>query len=187
VINGKKIDNGGNGNKSVIGDGNIIADEVHLHSTSEIKKDVMYKLLSNINDLSAKSNKVDPLDLTPYTREIKICYNNISIYKKHYDYFQDGSFIIQNQIEDFEENYLADFEKNIFRYIQGKYIEISSDEVSSDVIIKLLKSNITAELKQYYGSELSPEELVYVDFVIYYVFVRCKIFDKPPEDYVNTK
>lgn len=192
-----------NDNKSISGDNNSIdshtidgsynilstgeGSNIHIHSSFPIKESPMYQLLNNIGNLPMSEPKVELPDLVPYTIEEKISYNELEIYRDFYNDFQDGNYVIKDKIALIEETSNANFGNNICRYIQSKFREVfldlrkTNNSVDGDHLIENLKKKVTFELKEYYQEKLSPEELVYIDYVIYYVFTQCKIFKKPPK------
>lgn len=192
-----------NDNKSISGDGNAIDSHtidgnynvlstgagasIHINPSTPIKESFMYQLLNNIGNLPALESRVELSDLVPYTIEEKIRYNELEIYSIFYDDFQDGNYVIKDKIALIEKNSNANFGNNICIYIQAKFreafIELRKVNHSNngDCLIENLKEKITLELKEHYQDKLSPEELVYIDHVIYYVFTECRIFKKPPQ------
>lgn len=154
------------------------------------KEGVMCNLLNNIANMIADREIHPELpDNLPYTINNKIEFNNIEIYLKHEDYFEEGLFIVEKRLRTIEDSAIGNIKPQIFRYVKGFYISAlsSNSDLNSDQIINFTEQSIISELKEHYFQILSPEDLGHVRFVVYYVFASCKIFEKPTKDFMMTQ
>ena len=177
--------------KNVEGNGNnIFNGETHIIIESPPDENIMYSLLKNIAKmLYDREYRPEIPDTDLYNIFDKIEFNHITKYHKFYDFYNDGMCIIEKRLRDFEESADGTIRHQIIRYIQIIYYDIRCNfqNKTSDELIKALESKLKDDLKEYYRTILSPEDLSYIDIVIFYVFASCKIFDKPTNEYLAHK
>lgn len=174
-----------NSNNQNIGDGlqvNAGRDaEVHYHEPPKPKSSAIQELLFNIIDIEKKeSASLKDDDYRTYSIEDKIKFNSIKIYKKFLDKYKDGYEIVETRLQDLELNYTGDIRQLVINYVAKKYRLLSCQGYEPDKLIYLLDKEISDELKELYKTELNLDEIEHIDFVIFHVFVKCEIFDKPP-------
>ena len=148
------------------------------------KSSAIQTLLFNIIDLEKKeiaTLKED--DYRIYNVEKKIEFNKITIYAKYLDRYWDGYDKVEKRLEDLEVNFTGNIRQLIINYVAKKYRHLSCQGYDPDKLIYLLDREICEELKELYKSELSLDEIDHIDFVIFHVFVKCEIFDKPPPEF----
>lgn len=184
-----------NSNNHKVGDVNgdsntIINGDQTIIEAKRPKESVMCNLLNNIA-LMIANREIHPElpDNLIYTISDKILFNDINIYSTYEDYYEEGLYIIGNRLKIIEDSSTGNIKPQIFRYIQGFYISVKTENsnLSADEVITLIEKSIVADLKDHYFQVLSPEDLGHVRFVVYYVFVSCKIFLKPTKDFMMTK
>ena len=175
----------GHGNIVLNGDGDII-----LSKVPEPKESIMFSLLTNIALMIANNDiKVDRPDNQPYEITDKITFNEIKSYSDFQESYDDGMCIIEQRLRSIEDNAMGSIKPQIFRYVNSIFRKVKRTfpQYSSDQIIEQIEQKITEELKEYYKYTLSPEDLSHVEFVVYYVFAACKIFEKPSSQFMADK
>ncbi len=175
----------GHGNIVLNGDGDII-----LSKVPEPKESIMFSLLTNIALMIANNDiKVDRPDNQPYEITDKITFNEIKSYSDFQESYDDGMCIIEQRLRSIEDNAMGSIKPQIFRYVNSIFRKVKRTfpQSSSDQIIEQIEQKITEELKEYYKYTLSPEDLSHVEFVVYYVFAACKIFEKPSSQFMAEK
>lgn len=175
----------GHGNIVLNGDGDII-----LSKVPEPKESIMFSLLTNIALMIANNDiKVDRPDNQPYEITDKITFNEIKSYSDFQESYDDGMCIIEQRLRSIEDNAMGSIKPQIFRYVNSIFRKVKRTfpQYSSDQIIEQIEQKITEELKEYYKYTLSPEDLSHVEFVVYYVFAACKIFEKPSSQFMAEK
>lgn len=175
----------GYGNIVLNGDGDII-----LSKVPEPKESIMFSLLTNIALMIANNDiKVDRPDNQPYEITDKITFNEIKSYSDFQESYDDGMCIIEQRLRSIEDNAMGSIKPQIFRYVNSIFRKVKRTfpQYSSDQIIEQIEQKITEELKEYYKYTLSPEDLSHVEFVVYYVFAACKIFEKPSSQFMAEK
>lgn len=175
----------GHGNIVLNGDGDII-----LSKVPEPKESIMFSLLTNIALMIANNDiKVERPDNQPYEITDKITFNEIKSYSDFQESYDDGMCIIEQRLRSIEDNAMGSIKPQIFRYVNSIFRKVKRTfpQSSSDQIIEQIEQKITEELKEYYKYTLSPEDLSHVEFVVYYVFAECKIFEKPSSQFMDEK
>lgn len=165
------------------GDGNQLNAErdIVINEVPEPKGSAIQNLLMNILNIEKREDaSLSNEDYQTYSIEKKIFYNEISIYDKYYDEFKDGYTVVETRLRDLEMNGFADVRQLIINYVCKKYRLLSCQNISPDALIFSLDTEISNELRSVYTGKLSIDEINHVDYVIFHVFAKCKIFDKPP-------
>lgn len=173
------------------GDGNTVVNgNQTIIQAPKPKEGIMCNLLNNIANMIANKEIHPELpDNLTYRISDKISFNEINIYLNFEDYFEEGLYIVENRLRTIEDSAIGNIKPQIFRYVQGFYIsaKMSNLNLPADQIINLTEKSIISDLKEYYSQVLSPEDLGHVRFVVYYVFASCKIFLKPPKNFMVVK
>lgn len=178
---------------NIDGNGNIVLNgngDITLNTTPEPKESIMFGLLTNIANMIANSEiKVEKPDNQPYEITDKIVFNEINSYLTYQENYDDGMCIIEQRLRSIEDNATGSIKPQIFRYINTIFrrVKRGHPDISPDKTIELIEEIITQELKEYYKHTLSPEDLSHVEFVVYYVFAACKIFEKPSLTFMAEK
>lgn len=174
----------GSNNQQALGDINnlTIAFPPNAQRESAIEKVLagLYSLTEN-QDLS-----FTPPDTQTYTIHDKILYNKLKTYQDFYDDFSEIYPLIAHKINIASSSDPV-FRLKVIRYIQGIFrntaialnLEDSDAPPPPDKIIQEMSLSVKRELKDC-NSLLDLDELNAIDYVIFYVFAECKIFDKPP-------
>lgn len=167
------------------GNGNIILNgngDLHISPVPDPKESIMFNLLTNIATMIANNDiKVEKPDNQPYEITDKIVFNDIKLYLEFQESYDDGMCIIEQRLRSIEDNSSGSIKPQIFRYVNTIYRKVKRTfpDSSPDHIVEKIELIITEELKEYYKHTLPPEDLSHVEFVVYYVFAACKIFEKP--------
>lgn len=164
-----------------MGDGDQYNIGNYYQNYAESKDSAIQNLLLGI--LNIEENEYSPLvedDYDPFSIENKINFNNINIYNKFFDKYQDNYSIVESRLNSLELNGHPGIRKVIIDYVAKKYRMLSFKGLSPDDIICILDEKITQELESRYLSFLSLEEISHAESVIFHVFAKCEIFDKPP-------
>ncbi len=158
--------------------------DIYLKEVPIPKASAIQRLLLNIVNIQKKEeDSLNDEDYRAYSIEKKISFNEIDIYEKFLDDFRDGYAIIETRIQDLEVNGFANVRQLLINYVCKKYRRLSCKNISPDDLIDYLDLEISNELKDIYLVELSLDEINHVNFLIFHVFAKCKIFVKPPIDY----
>lgn len=167
----------GNGNIILNGSGNL-----YIGTVPEPKESIMFNLLTNIATMIANNDiRVEKPDNQPYEITDKIIFNDIKLYLEFQESYDDGMCIIEQRLRSIEDNSSGSIKPQIFRYVNTIFRKVKRTfpDSSPDHIVEKIELIITEELKEYYKHTLPPEDLSHVEFVVYYVFAACKIFEKP--------
>ncbi|MCY2773809.1 hypothetical protein OHW83_10545 [Acinetobacter baumannii] len=186
IDNHKIRDITGNNNYIINGDGTINV----INSIPEPNENIMFSLLTNIAKMIANTNVRPELpDNLPYDVTDKIKFNDIQTYLEYQEIYDDGICIIEQRLRSIEENATGSIKPQIFRYVNGVFrrVKRSKQDLTADQIVHEVENIITFELRDYYKHTLSPEDLSHIEFVVYYVFASCKIFDKPTHQFLAQK
>lgn len=161
-----------------------------IHEAPKPKEGIMCSLLNNIaNMISNREIYPELPDNLPYKVSDKIIFNQIYLYSTYEEYFEDGLYIVENRLRTIEDSSTGNIKPQIFRYVQGFFIRhrFSNKEYNGDQLIRLTEQSIINDLKEHYSQVLSPEDLSHVQFVVYYVFASCKIFEKPTQEFLISR
>ena len=142
------------------------------------------KVLSGIYRIAVDQSQFSPPDNKTYSIEGKIDFNQIT-YFKPYDQYQEGYDLIRAQIITLS-TIDPSYEKSIIGHVCSLYRQALRNAKTPDEIIGHIHSQLIGELNADHA-KLKLEEKAAVDFVVFYIFAECKIFDKPPPDYVAPK
>lgn len=119
-------------------------------------------------------------DTLPYTIEAKAQHNNIMQYIKHFSAYQRFAWSIQNQLDFLEENSIPGITEQLFNYVEQVWIDLEFEEDNSDILVKKICNKINDELKLNNTIFLTVDDIRYIPYVVFFVFSKCKIFEKPP-------
>jgi hypothetical protein len=149
-----------------------------IHQLNPIKHaSNIERVLQGISSFITKTQPEKP-DTDDYTIESKIDHNRLEKYKKFFDDYMDYYSVVREKISLFEEQDLA-FEIKLISHIKNKYmLHFKPNQVSDDLVEKIIL-DIESELKNH--SSLELEDISSIHYVVFYVFSRCKIFEKPPK------
>lgn len=185
-------------NKHSIGDigghnNNIVNGTQNNYEAPKPKEGIMCNLLNNIaNMISNREIHPELPDNLPYKISDKIAFNDIRIYSKFQDYFEDGLYIVETRLKTIEDSSIGNIKPQIFRYIEGFFMKATllmelQVNFTPDKLIEITEQLIINDLKDHYVQLLSPEDLSHVRFVVYYVFASCKIFLKPTKEFMMNR
>lgn len=145
------------------------------------------KVVSGLYDITGNQElSFTPPDTQTYTVHDKILHNKLETYRQFYDQFTDVYPLVQHKINIASTSDLS-FRIKVIRYVQGVHRKTVmalqpatlNGQGAPDWIIEKMSCEIQQDL-QNCGASITLEELQAVDYVIFYVFAECKIFDKPP-------
>jgi hypothetical protein len=158
--------------------GRDLVDNSTIYELSPIKNaSSIERVLQSISSFTATIQPEKP-DTADYTIEDKIDHNRLKKYKKFFDDYMDYYSVVREKISLFEEQDLA-FEIKLISHIKNKYmLHFKPNQVSDDLVEKIIL-DIESELKNH--SSLELEDISSIHYVVFYVFSRCKIFEKPPK------
>lgn len=139
----------------------------------------IHRLLNGISKLNHVIQAKFP-DTLPYTTEAKVQHNNIIQYIKHFNSFQKFAWSIQSQLDFLEENVSPGITEQLYNYVEQVWIELSFDEDNPDLLIKKICNKINEELQITVSNFLTVDDIRYIPYVVFFVFSKCKIFEKPP-------
>lgn len=177
----------GNGNQQA--NGNI--NNINIYSSEYGRPAAIEKVLSGIYDVAQENlQKFAPPDTKPYTIEDKIEYNDIELYREFYDDFMSGYALVKYQIDAAAETD-PNFENKITEYIKAIYISVweelnEEDRKNPNAILWHMRQILEKEISSC-SQRLAQEEIKAIGSVVFYIFAKCKIFKKPPENYADTK
>lgn len=139
----------------------------------------IHRILEGISDIEYDI-EIKELDIQPYTIEQKIDYNNLLFYKKYLSKFQNFSWIIQTQIELLEQNGQPTISNKLYKYVDDKFMYFSLRQLTPDYLVHHICEDIKNDLENNKIISITLDDIAYVPYVVFYVFSKCKIFDKPP-------
>lgn len=138
------------------------------------------KILQGISEIQYQG-MVRKLDTLPYTIEDKINHNNLKIYKEHLAKLQSVSWSIQTQIETLEQNGHPTISDKLYTYVDGKFMTYKlQGGFEADNLVFQICNDIKRDLENNNVSTITLDDVAYVPYVVFYVFSKCKIFEKPP-------
>jgi len=123
--------------------------------------------------------KYEKPDTNEYTIEDKIDYNKLKKYKDFFDDYMENYNLVRHKIMIILEDEPS-FENKLIFHIKNKFIRWYDTKIDPDEILSNIIDDLEQELKEY--SNLSLEDISGVQYVVFYVFARCKIFEKPKKD-----
>lgn len=139
----------------------------------------IHRILNGISKLNPVIQAKYP-DTLPYTTEAKVQHNNILQYIKHFNSFQRFAWSIQLQLDFLEANTIPGITEQLYNYVEQVWIELSFDEDNPDLLVKKICNKINDELKINDSIFLTVDDIRYIPYVVFFVFSKCKIFEKPP-------
>ncbi len=179
---------GGKHQQDIGGNNNTQAGrDIIIHNSSNISEHIpsaIESVLSGIYKNAQNKETFTPPDTESYTIENKINFNEISYFDPLED-FQEGYHYVKAQIKKLSEVDPA-CETSIIQHIKCDYRQIrrQNKDCSSDAIIEKVCACIKTALTET-KAKLALEEQKAVEFVVFYAFAECKIFEKPPTDYAS--
>ncbi|WP_143428629.1 ABC-three component system protein, partial [Helicobacter sp. 13S00482-2] len=130
----------------------------------------------NINNFNMNDIKYEIPNTQDYTIEDKIDYNELSKYKHFFEDYMENYSLVRKKIDTFtDEDPL--FDRVLIQYVKSKYQKYFREDTKSDTVLDNIIEDIEKDLRE--STNLSPDDLCYVNCVVFYVFAECKIF-KPP-------
>ena len=177
MIGSQKV--AGNNNQQAGRDINNISN--YFESAKRIPS-AIESVLSGLYKIQANEKATfTPPDNRPYTFMEKIEFNGIYEYQEYYDDFMESCGIVESQIKRLVE-LDPGCEVGIIEHIKSVYRDIrrSNADVTADEIVSKMRKNLEEDLNNC-NALLKREEQLAVQYVIFYVFKECKIFNKPPE------
>lgn len=175
----------GNTNSSTGKQYNAGSITIEEHMVPVPKESAIQMLLINIVDIEREEEaKLDEEDYGHYTIKGKISFNDITLYNRFYDRYYDGYQIVESRLKAFELNGNGGIRQVIIDYIAKKYRLLTCQNFSPDILISNLDAQISMELESRYNSSLTFEDICHIDYVIFHVFAKCGIFDKPPINFI---
>lgn len=139
----------------------------------------IHKILEGISDIE-HSIELKELDVLPYTIEQKIDYNSLLFYQKYLSKFQGFAWIIQSQIELLEQNGQPTISNKLYKYVDDKFMNLVMKQLTPDYLVHQICEDIKSDLEKNKILSITLDDIAYVPYVVFYVFSKCKIFDKPP-------
>lgn len=182
---GGKITDIGAGNQ-IGGDVNQhIGDKTEYNSTTNIyynglpiskKTSIIQEILEGILDLDTKLQPVIP-NTTDYTIYDKIKYNEIQSYNKAFDILMQDSFLIEQRLNFLNNQKDPSASQKLYTFIRRIYAKHCS-QPTPDLIVDCICNEIQANLAKY--PNISDDDAALVPAIVFYVFSKCHIFEKPP-------
>lgn len=142
------------------------------------------KVLSGIYCIADDQSRFSSPDNIAYSIEEKIDFNQITYFEPYHQY-PEGYDWVRTQIIKLSE-IDPSCENKVIWHIRSLHRQALRNAKTPDEIIGHIHSQLIGELNADHA-KLTLEEKAAVDFVIFYVFAECKIFDKPPPDYASSK
>lgn len=163
----------------------VIADTINGPVDITVKENIkinsaIEKLLDGLFDIVEEASFTQP-SFNKFKLEQKIRYNQISRYKNFIEDYLNAKSIIRGKL-----NILQDIDESIsikiIQYVQKKFRDVFNEDLTADNLVKNLINEILGDLKEHSVVDLEEIE-VGTDYLVFYVFSECKIFDKPPEGF----
>ena len=160
----------------------VVAETINGDVDITVKKNI--RINSAIeNLLEGLFNVVEDPSFSPpsfnkFELEKKIKYNQIERYRNFIEDYLNAKNIIRSKLNTLQ-NIDESITLKIIQYVQKKFRDIFNAELTSDGMINKLIKVILNDLKEH--STIALEEIeVGADYLVFYVFSECKIFDIPP-------
>lgn len=150
---------------------------------------MLFKVLDKITNLIENTQIVPSSSINlPYDIGVKIAYNEIKCYERDRDIYEDGMYRVIMRLKEIEDNSDGSIKPKLFNYVNSIFRDIRNrnPDYSSTKIVCSVEDKIREQLQSYdKQSFLSPEDLTHVEHIVYYVFASCKIFDRPPQTFID--
>lgn len=140
------------------------------------KKSIIQEVLEGIIDLDIEINPIT-LDTVDYTIHDKIDHNKITTYQVAFDLYMSDSYLIEQRLNFLNENKSATSSQRIYRFVKRIYMK-HCGMFNPDQRIFCICEEIKNDLSKY--PNISDEDKALIPVVVFYVFSKCHIFEKPP-------
>lgn len=184
MINDKTIELGSNNQfdgdiNQHIGDKTEYNNITYIYNTLPLhkKKSIIQDILEGILDLDIESSPII-LDTKDYTIRDKINYNNITAYEKAFDILIQDSFLIEQRLNFLNAQKDPKSSHKLYDYIKRVYAK-HCGQSTPDEIIRCMCDEIQDNLAKY--PNISDEDVALIPVIVFYVFSKCHIFEKPPK------
>lgn len=140
------------------------------------KISIIQEVLEGILDLDIELQPI-VLDTTDYTIIDKIDHNKIKCYKVALDFYMQDSFLIEQRLNFLNTQKQATSSQRLYAFVKRIYMKHCS-QADPDQRITDICNEIKNDLIKY--PNISDEDTALVPIIVFYVFSKCHIFEKPP-------
>lgn len=140
------------------------------------KRSVVYDVLKGILELETEAHP-SRLDTEQYTIVGKIDHNNIIVYREALDLYIQESQLIEQRLRFLSNNKDPTAPQKLYNYIKRVYMR-HCGTINPDERIECICSEIEEKLSSL--SDISIDETAFIPVIVFYVFSKCHIFEKPP-------
>lgn len=140
------------------------------------KSSIIQEVIEGILDLNIDLHPIE-LDTADYTIHDKIDHNKIEAYKVAFDLFMQESYLIEQRLRFLDSNKSATSSQRLYHFVKRVYMKYCG-QADPDTRILCICNEIKNDLNEY--PNISNEDEALVPIVVFYVFSKCHIFEKPP-------
>lgn len=154
-------------------------DNRQLHFFNQLptnkKISIIQEVLEGILDLNIELQPII-LNTTDYTIVDKIDHNKIKCYKVALDFYMQESFLIEHRLKFLDTQKQATSSQRLYTFIKRIYMK-HCGQTDPDQRITDICDEIKNDLIKY--PNISDEDTALVPIIVFYVFSKCHIFEKP--------
>ena len=185
MINDKTIEIGSNnqihGNVTQqIGNNTYNDFSININAINQLphnrKTSIIQEILEGILDLGIDLQPI-VLDTKDYTIRDKIDYNKINCYDTAFDFLMRDSQLIEQRLNSLNNHKDPMSSQRLYSFVQRIYIKYCGQS-DPDQRILYICDEIKNDLMKY--PNISDEDTALIPVIVFYVFSKCYIFDKPP-------
>lgn len=158
---------------------NVINNDNSIYILSQVsqakKMSVIQLILDGILELDIELQPI-VLDTTDYTILEKIDHNDITSYRVAFDFYIRESFLIEYRLRFLDNNKEPTSSQRLYNFVKRIYMKHCGQANPDDRIICIC-NEIKDDL---ISTNISNEELALIPVIVFYVFSKCHIFEKPP-------
>lgn len=176
-----------NNQKTEIGSKNTISNSTITQQNASVinnitqlprdkKTSVIQLILEGILELDIELQST-VLDTAGYTIQNKINHNNITCYRDAFELYMQESLLIRDRLNFLDNNKEATSSQRLYKFVKRVYMK-HCGQSNPDKRIICICDEIKDDLIK--STNISDEELALIPVIVFYVFSKCHIFEKPP-------
>lgn len=140
------------------------------------KKSIIHEVIEGILEIQTATSPTLP-DTKDYDIRDKIDHNKIRSYKQAYDMYIQQSYLIDDRLSFLNKNKHPMSSQRLYTFVKNIYLK-HCDKADPDQRIHCICEEIKGDLSN--DPDISIEDSSFIPIVVFYVFSKCHIFEKPP-------
>lgn len=140
------------------------------------KVSIIQEVLEGILDLDIELHTII-LDTIDYKIRDKIDHNKIRCYDIEFDFFMRESCLIEQRLNFLNNQKSPTSSQRLYNFVKRIYSK-HCGQADPDQIITCICDEIKNDLVKY--PNISDEDAALIPVIVFYVFSKCHIFEKPP-------